>query len=53
MSETNLPNQPGYVQPAQDVIEQINELQDEANILLGRNNPPISQKYRDLLERKS
>ena len=49
MSETN---HPGYVQPAQEVIEQINELQDEANLEMGRTNPPLSKKFQELLRNR-
>ena len=47
MSETN----PGLFQP-QEILEQIHELQDEANLAMGRTNPPLSQKFQELLRNR-
>ena len=33
-----------------DDLEAIYELEDEANRLLGRENPPMSKKYRELIK---
>lgn len=50
MSETNPDNHGGFASGIpEENAEQSREMEDEANRLLGRDNPPLSKKYRELI----